>query len=300
MFHMMNESRIGVGLTAAAVAYTAYLHALEYARERPQGYRPGPRSAMSKQVPIIAHSDVRRMLLAQKSYAEGALALNLYCARLVDEERTAPEAPAREKARLLLELLTPIAKSWAAQWCAEGCSLAIQVHGGYGYSREYNVEQFYRDNRLNAIHEGTHGIHGLDLLGRKVMMSEGAALEALIETVQSTLQQTRPMSGLSDFALELERRLERLKRVTVVLCKQPDSEVRLANSSAYLEAVGHLVIAWIWLEQMRVAVRDTPLHRGKRQAGQYFFRWELPRMDVYWDRLEALDDTSLLMQDGWF
>ena len=167
MFHLMNEARVSVGLGAAMLGYTAYLHALEYARGRPQGRPIGPegKDPAQPQVPIIRHADVKRMLLAQKSYAEGALALNLYCARLLDEERTAETAADREEATLLLEILTPIAKSWPSQWCLEGNALAIQVHGGYGYTRDYMVEQFYRDNRLNAIHEGTHGIQALDLLG---------------------------------------------------------------------------------------------------------------------------------------
>ena len=179
MFHMMNEARIGVGLGAAALGYTGYLHALDYARKRPQGRRRRRQGPGAPQVPIIEHADVRRMLLAQKAYVEGGLALSLYCARLVDDaERPAADEAARARPRLLLDLLTPVAKSWPSQWCLEANDLAIQVHGGYGYTRDYNVEQFYRDNRLNPIHEGTHGIQALDLLGRKVRAQGGAALGA--------------------------------------------------------------------------------------------------------------------------
>ena len=135
---------------------------------------------------MIEHADVKRMLLAQKSYVEGALALGLYCAMLVDEGRTSTGAD-RDRAHLLLEVLTPIAKSWPSQWCLEANSLAIQVHGGYGYTKEFDVEQCYRDNRLNAIHEGTHGIHGLDLLGRKVVMQDGAGLTLLAERINQTI-----------------------------------------------------------------------------------------------------------------
>ncbi|MDZ4370579.1 MAG: acyl-CoA dehydrogenase family protein, partial [Phenylobacterium sp.] len=147
MFHMMNEARIGVGAGAAALGYTGYLHALDYARGRPQGRPLSAKDPASPPVPIIEHADVRRMLLAQKAYAEGALGLNLYCARLTDDQTTAEDAAERDRAGRLLDMLTPIAKSWPSQWCLEGNSLAIQVLGGYGYTRDYPVEQFYRDNR---------------------------------------------------------------------------------------------------------------------------------------------------------
>ncbi len=170
MFHMMNEARIGVGLGATMLGIAGYEASLDYARQRPQGRiaSAGGKDATRPQVPIVEHADVKRMLLAQKSYAEGALALELYCARQVDEANTGDEAPAAE-ARLLLEMLTPIAKSFPSEWCLEANSLAIQVLGGYGYTRDFPVEQYWRDNRLNMIHEGTHGIQALDLLGRKAV-----------------------------------------------------------------------------------------------------------------------------------
>src|SRR5215210_3541524 len=186
MFTMMNEARIGVGSGAMALGYTGYLQSLDYARTRPQGRPIASKDPTQPQVPIVEHSDVKRMLLAQKSYVEGALALLLYCARLVDDERTLETEADRARAHLLLEVLTPIAKSWPSQWCLEANSLAIQIHGGYGYAREYEVEQHYRDNRLNPIHEGTHGIQALDLLGRKVTMDGGAGLALLAESVTAT------------------------------------------------------------------------------------------------------------------
>lgn len=269
MFVMMNEARISVGLSAASIGYAAYLHALDYARNRPQGYRPGPRSDTAKQVPIVEHSDVRRMLIAQKSYVEGALALCLYCAKLVDDERTAPEETVRHEARALLELLTPVTKSWSSQWCQEACSHAIQIHGGAGYTRDYPVEQFYRDNRLNSIHEGTHGIHGIDLLGRKVSLEGGRGLRIFIQRVQATIKRVQADDELIEFGEALSRRLDRLNSTTAKLVAQTDAEVRLGNSNAYLEAFGHFVIAWLWLEQMLAAKPHSNFHRGKRQAGQY-------------------------------
>ena len=172
---MMNEARIGVGMAATMLGMAGYEASLAYARQRSQG-RPitgAGKDPAQPPVAIIDHADIKRMLLAQKAYSEGALALELYCARLVDEAHTgAPESAAA--ARLLLEVLTPIAKSWPSEWCLEANSLAIQVLGGYGYTRDFPVEQYWRDNRLNMIHEGTHGIQALDLLGRKVVMQDGA------------------------------------------------------------------------------------------------------------------------------
>ncbi len=180
MFHMMNEARIGVGLGATALGIAGYRYSLDYARTRQQGRPASNKDPVSKPVAIIEHADVRRMLLAQKAYVEGGLALGLYCARLVDELEAAPDSKEAEETRLLLEILTPIAKAWPSEWCLEANKLAIQVLGGYGYTRDYPVERYYRDNRLNPIHEGTNGIQALDLLGRKVTMQNGAALRLLL------------------------------------------------------------------------------------------------------------------------
>jgi alkylation response protein AidB-like acyl-CoA dehydrogenase len=305
MFHMMNEARIGVGLGAAVLGVTGYLHALDYARNRPQGRHPAEKDPARPQVPIIAHTDVRRMLLAQKAYAEGALALVLYCARLVDEQRTGTPA-AQQHAGYLLDFLTPIAKSWPSQWCVEANSLAIQVHGGYGYTRDYPVEQFYRDNRLNAIHEGTHGIHGLDLLGRKVTLQDGALLRAVASEVAATVARAADVETLAGYAATLRAAWDRIESVTRQLYGAGDLNVTLANASLYLEAVGHAVVAWIWLEQALVATAqlDTgaapDFYLGKLQACRYFYHWELPKIGPQLDLLGALDTTTLAMRAEWF
>jgi alkylation response protein AidB-like acyl-CoA dehydrogenase len=299
MFHMMNEARIGIGLGATALGYTAYLHSLDYARHRPQGRTLGSRS--SKQQPIIEHADVRRMLLAQKSYAEGALGLNLYCALLVDQARVTADQGERAALEQLLELLTPIAKSWPSQWCLAGNDLAIQIHGGYGYTREYKVEQFYRDNRLNPIHEGTHGIQALDLLGRKVTMNDGAALAQFSARAAATIDAARKLDGLAPHADALHAQLKRLQQVTRTLWSAGDPLLTLANASVYLEAFGHIVIAWIWLQQAAAAHgKDSDFHHGKRQAAQYFFAWELPKVSAQLDLLASLDRSTLDMRDSWF
>ena len=303
MFHMMNEARIGVGLGAVALGYTGYLEALEYARNRPQGRPLGARDPASPPVRIVEHADVRRMLLAQKSYVEGGLALTLYCAQLVDEQHTAAIDAARAEATLLLEILTPIAKSWPSQWCLAANDLAIQVHGGYGYTRDYPVEQLYRDNRLNPIHEGTHGIQALDLLGRKVSMEGGKALQLLGARMSATIARARDSADadLVAWAGALGEALASVARTTGALYAVRDPERMLANASVYLEAFGHVVLAWIWLEQALAAHGQAgDFYAGKRQACRYFFRWELPRTAAQFALLDSLDDTTLAMRDAWF
>jgi alkylation response protein AidB-like acyl-CoA dehydrogenase len=302
MFHMMNEARIGVGAGATALGYTGYLKSLRYARERVQGRPVGAKDPTSPPVPLVAHADVRRMLLAQKAYVEGALALTLYCARLVDEEKTAPTRNDRERAHRLLEMLTPVAKSWPSQWCLAANDLAIQVHGGYGYTRDYDVEQHYRDNRLNPIHEGTHGIQGLDLLGRKVVADGGAGLADLVGAIDATVSRARACGGeVAGLAASLAAAVRRVAEVTATLWQAGDPEVTLANASIYLEAVGHVVVAWMWLEQ-RLAAGESPgaFYDGKRQATRYFFGYELPRVHPQLDLLASLDRTTLDMADSWF
>ena len=310
MFHMMNEARIGVGMGAVLLGYTGYLHALDYARNRPQGRHPGAKDPSSPQVPIVEHADVRRMLLAQKSYVEGGLALCLYCARLVDEQKTAENEDARREAGLLLDILTPITKSWPSQWCLEANSLAIQVHGGYGYTRDYKVEQFYRDNRLNPIHEGTHGIQAMDLLGRKVGMEQGRAFDLLLskigETTAAAMASESPL--LQRFAKTLEAAVRDAATTTRQLLSGRDANLMLANASIYLEMLGHVVIAWVWLRQAQFAQPalahaqgdDRSFYQGKLQACQYFFRYELPKTAAQNELLRSLDPTCLEMRDEWF
>jgi alkylation response protein AidB-like acyl-CoA dehydrogenase len=292
MFHMMNEARIGVGIGAMSLGYTGYLKSLQYAKERVQGRPAGTATA----VPIVEHADVKRMLLAQKAYVEGALGLLLYCSRLVDEEKTAETEEARAAAHLLLDVLTPVAKSWPSQWCLAANDLAIQVHGGYGYTRDYDVEQHYRDNRLNPIHEGTHGIQGQDLLGRKVIMQGGAGLVALAETIRATVAR----AGDSPYAAQLDAVVDRVLEVTGAIWSQTDPVLGLANASLYLEAVGHAVVAWIWLEQL-LAIGDTQgdFYDGKRAAAAFFYRYELPRTGPQLDLLAQLDRTTLDTKTAW-
>jgi len=302
MFHMMNEARLGVGMAAVALGYTGYLKSLQYARERPQGRPLTAKDPSTPQIPIVEHADVKRMLLAQKSYVEGGLALALYCARLIDLQHGPESAEESAQATHLLDILTPVAKSWPSQWCLAANDLAIQVHGGYGYTREYDVEQHYRDNRLNPIHEGTHGVQSLDLLGRKVTQRDGASLVALSAAVAHTIEAAAAAGGeAAELAASLATKFQRLVDVTTGMFSSGDIVAALANSVVYLETFGHIVVAWIWLEQL-VACKDRTgnFYDGKRQAARYFFRYELPRTAPALDLLERVDRITLDMRDEWF
>jgi butyryl-CoA dehydrogenase len=302
MFPMMNEARIGVGAGATAVGYTGYLKSLAYAKERRQGRPIRDRGTAGPQVPIIEHADVRRMLLAQKSYVEGALALILYSNRLVDEARTAVTPEDRAEASRLLDTLTPISKSWPSQWCVTANDLAIQVHGGYGYTRDYDVEQHYRDNRLNPIHEGTNTVQGLDLLGRKAIADGGAGLRALLTRIGGTAAGALAAGGeVQEYGRTLAATALRIGEVTARLWATGDAELALANSAAYLDAVGHTVVGWLWLEQALVAGdRPAAFYAGKRMAARYFFRYEMPKVTVALDLLAGLDRTLLDLDPAWF
>ena len=301
MFHMMNEARIGVGMAATMLGLAGYHASLDYARNRPQGrpVGPGGKDAARPQVRIIEHADVKRMLLAQKSYGEGALALELYCARLVDEQRTG-SAETSDEARLLLEVLTPIAKSWPSEWCLEANSLAIQVLGGYGYTRDFPVEQYWRDNRLNMIHEGTHGIQGMDLLGRKVLMEQGRGLQLLAARIEATVAKAVAQSELAPHGLALGDALQRVLAATRMAWATGAPDEALANAVPYMQAFGHLVLAWIWLDVAHRAQAPGMAAVGRLNACRYFYHYELPKIDAWLGVVERRDMTCANMPEDAF
>ena len=301
MFHMMNEARIGVGLGAVTLGYAGYEASLAYARQRPQGRPIGAsgKDASEPQRPIIEHADVRRMLLAQKSYVEGGLALALYCARLVDEVHTgSPDEAAA--AQSLLDVLIPIVKSWPSEWCLEANSLAIQVLGGYGYTRDFPVEQYWRDNRLNMIHEGTHGIQGLDLLGRKVVMNGGSALMALAGRINETVQRGLADPALAGDANALAGALAQVGAATKGAWASGVAEEALANATLYLQAFGHVVMAWIWLELALCVEGDGDFACGKRAAQRYFFAYELPKVGAWLGPVASRLSLTRDVCEAWF
>ena len=306
MFHMMNEARIGIGMAATMLGLAGYYASLDYAKNRPQG-RPvgqGGKDAAQPQVRIIEHADVKRMLLAQKSYGEGALALNLFCARLVDEQHTgAPEAA--DEARLLLEVLTPIAKSWPSEFCLEANSLAIQIHGGYGYTRDFPVEQYWRDNRLNMIHEGTHGIQAADLLGRKVLMENGRGMQLLSARMQATMAQAAAVPELAAYAAQLGDALQRVGAATQAAWATGNPAEALANAVPYMQAFGHTVLAWVWLDVALATLRaDATLSiaasAGRMGAARYFYHYELPKIGAWLNVVNSRDTTCAALSEAAF
>lgn len=308
MFQMMNEARLGVGMGGAAIGYRGYQLALSYAKDRPQGRLPSDSHPETDPVNIIQHADVKRMLLAQKAYAEGALALCFYGAGLIDDANTA-KGSKKEEAQLILDLLTPILKAWPSEFGPKANDLAIQVHGGAGYTREYDAELCWRDNRLNPIHEGTNGIQSLDLLGRKVWQQQGMGLKLLNKEIEHTLQNSH--DNFKPWASQLKQALNRIAMVTAVIGQaiQKDPDTALANSHAYLSMMGHTVVAWLWLKQANIAqekvshVRtqeERAFYAGKIQAAQYFFVWELPLIERDFAVLSSMDGTTIGMQEEWF
>lgn len=295
MFHMMNEARIGIGAWAASSSIAAYEYSLEYAKDRPQGRLASNKDPLAPPVPIVEHADVRRMLLRQKVLAEGSLALVLFCAKLFDLAHASTDDAERKESSLLLDLLTPIAKTWPSERGVESTSLAIQILGGYGYSPEYPVERHFRDQRLNPIHEGTTGIQGLDLLGRKVRLQDGELFSTFLRVVRADLDKNASPAFANE-EKRLREALAQLERVTKTLL---DAQVTLgpdralAEATDYLDAFGTLVVAWRWLVMGRIAEAKggDDFHAGKVVAARYMFRYDVPEAQAKLDRVAQLDDT---------
>ncbi|MCR9185451.1 MAG: acyl-CoA dehydrogenase [Halieaceae bacterium] len=316
MFQMMNDARIAVGLFATALGYQGYNYSLLYAKQRKQGRtsRLAKQQDRGAQVEIIEHADVRRMLLTQKAYAEASLAMTFYASVLFEDSRSAPAVADREAAAALLDLVTPVIKSWPSKYCLAANDLAIQVLGGAGYTRDHLVEQYYRDNRLNPIHEGTEGIQAIDLLGRKVGAEGGAVFRRLIETIEADLRR-----GLGDghatvaeISAELQRAVTALAHVTDTLQPEIAREraAGLANATVYLDLFGRVFAAWMWLKQALAAaacLRDDDLspaeadfYQGKLQAARFFAHWELPKYQHEAEILLQRYDEPLNMPAAWF
>ncbi|GAC14592.1 acyl-CoA dehydrogenase [Aliiglaciecola lipolytica] len=310
MFLMMNEARIGVGFGAAMIGYRGYQYSLAYAKDRTQGRIPPNNSPADPATEIINHGDVKRMLLAQKAYVEGAMSLCLYASRLVDDTKTRESAEERRMSEELLDLLTPVVKAWPSEFGVKANDLAIQVLGGAGYTREYPVEQCWRDNRLNPIHEGTNGIQALDLLTRKLWQANGAGLEILQKRILADFSQA---SGPECLALVNKTqgymvKMQALLPSLGVALRSEKLPNLLANAQCFMNVFSSIVMSWIWIRQANVAEKalaqcepaDKPYYLGKIQAAKYYVNWELPLVNRDISLLESSDDSCSDMQPEWF
>ncbi|MCF6214856.1 MAG: acyl-CoA dehydrogenase [Emcibacter sp.] len=310
MFHMMNHARIAVGCSAIMLGYAGYLYSLEYAKERLQGRALSKgKDPSSPPVPIIKHADVKRMLLQQRSYVQGALALLLWAAKLEDQAKYSPMPGEQKKSAKLLALVTPVVKSWSSEYCLKANELALQILGGYGYTREYICEQLYRDNRLNPIHEGTTGIQGLTLLGNQVPADGGKAFFELLEEIQSTIHTAEQHENLKLYAQLLAEYSGLLKEVSIKLIgamSNGDLEKALCNSSLYLDSFGLVTVGWMWLKQavtlheQKSAPYDEDFFNGKLHTCAYFFNYEMVRIPTQCEILSKMDHTIIDMQENWF
>jgi butyryl-CoA dehydrogenase len=287
MFQMMNEKRVKVGVGAVGKATAAYYAALEYAQQRLQGRREGEKNPLSPQIPIIEHSDIKRMLLFQRAICEGAISLALQVSKYLDLAHVGEE---REKHELLADFLIPVVKSYPAEMGILSTSAAIQCLGGYGYCKDFPVEQYYRDIRIDTLHEGTTGIQGKDFLGRKVTMKNGKAYRLFIELISGAIIDAQGNYEVQLFAEKLKQALNNFHDVTEYLLGiKADAERFIADSTLYLEMTGILAVAWQWFLQARVASealrgnqleRDKDFYNGKLSACTYFFHYQLPKLET--------------------
>ena len=311
MFQMMNGARIDVGLGAACISSAAYYASLEYAKERPQGRKLSSKDPLAPQVPIIEHADVKRMLLFQRAVVEGSLSLLVECSLYQDLEHVT-EGEEHENYNLLLELLTPVAKTYPSEMGILSCSTGLQILGGYGYCEEFPLEKHYRDVRIHPIHEGTTGIQGMDLLGRKMMMKKGKAAQLYLAEVRKAIKAAEGDAELKPLAAKLETVLAGLEKVTAHLfgiAAKEGPEMFLADATLYLEYFGIIAIAWQWLRQATVAKKalqgnvgpgDSNFYNGKVATCRYFFGYELPKIEGLATRLLSGDGLTVNMKNDYF
>jgi alkylation response protein AidB-like acyl-CoA dehydrogenase len=311
MFQMMNEARIGVGMGATAVATAAYYASLEYSKTRKQGRRLSEKDPTRPQVSIIEHPDVKRMLLFQRAVAEGSLSLLLQCSKYADLHKVGNDGE-KEKYTLLLDLLTPVAKTYPSEMGILSVSQGLQCLGGSGYCDDYPLEQYYRDARIHPIHEGTTGIHGIDLLGRKVLMKNGKASELYLAEVRAAVEEAMKFPNLKHYAGELAEALDKLMGITshlIGISQRKGPEHFLADATLYLELFGIVSIAWQWLLQaiavQKALERGLPageekFYQGKFYAFRYFFGYELPKIEGLVKRLMNSDGLTLEIEEAFF
>jgi alkylation response protein AidB-like acyl-CoA dehydrogenase len=310
MFQLMNHARIATGVQATSLASNAYQHALAYARERLQGRKITEKDPTTSQVAIINHADVRRMLLVQKATTEGLFALLAYAAFLGDKERFSPDESERLRAQGVLDVLTPVCKAYGSEASYDSIVQAIQCYGGYGFSEEFPLAQMLRDCKVFPIYEGTNGIQAMDLLGRKVVMKEGAALRALLEEITKTTQEAAQIDALKDMAAKVEAALNEVGETTMHLggiAMQGDVDFYISCATEYLQMFSPLVLSWLFLWQSIVAQKaldsgngDQNFYKGKLATARFYLDHELPHLHAQAQILKSNDRTALDFDQEWF
>ncbi len=315
MFLMMNGARIAVGRGAAAIAMAAYRASLAYAKERPQGRKltgTGKKDVSKDQTLIIEHPDVRRMLLSQKVIVEGALSLVLLSSKYQDLSLTHPEEAGRKKYKCLLELLTPVAKTYPAEKGLEAVSNGVQVLGGYGFCSDFILQQYYRDIRIFSIYEGTTGIQSMDLLGRKVTMDQGVALTYLAEEMGSTIRAAMAIEELKPYAAQLGGKTELMKKVLGYLmgyAGKGNYERFLADATVFMEFFGNILVGWLWLDIALHAhealsggdtTREPGFYKGKIHAMRFYYTYELPKTEGQAAVLLNTENLTVSVAEGLF
>ena len=291
MFQMMNGARIGVGLGAVSMATAAYYASLQYAKERPQGRKISMsfgKDAHKPQIPIIQHADVRRMLLLQKAITEGALSLIFECAFIHDIERVKGEENSQEE-HLLLELLTPIAKTYPSEYGRTAINNGLQILGGYGFCMDFPLQQYYRDIRIMSLYEGTTGIQSLDLLGRKVVAKNGKAMRILAKKVKETIESAQTFDELKPYAAVLQAKMDEVQGVLMHLvgyAMKGKIERYLMDATLFMELFSIVVIGWQWLKQGVVAKQalvtgnlkqSETFYESKVHTMKFYYRYEMPK-----------------------
>ncbi len=311
MFQMMNEERINVGIGAAGIASAAYYDSLKYSEERQQGRPLNSKNPADPQCAIINHPDVKRMLLYQKAVSEGSLSLALQLGKYIDLKHVSSDEEI-EKLDLLLEFLTPIAKSYPSEKGILSTSTGLQILGGYGYCEDFNLELFFRDSRIHPIHEGTTGIQGQDLLGRKTTMKSGRAYELFINEIRTTINEAEKYDELEDYAAKLDQALsdfEITSRHLLNVASKGNMEVFLADATLYLEMAGVLTIAWQWLMQANCAAKQSAgsidealkkFYSSKIHTMKFFFKYELPAVGTLSDILMDNEVLTAGIDNGIF
>ncbi|MGW8186545.1 MAG: acyl-CoA dehydrogenase [Desulfobacterales bacterium] len=302
MFLMMNEARLLVGMQGFCCASSAYLNALQYARQRIQGrHLLKMRDDKAPAVPIIEHPDVRRQLLTMKAYVDGMRSLLYYVGILDDRKETAESDEEKAWLQGMIDLLIPVAKGYVTDRSFEMCSLGLQVYGGYGYIRDYPMEQLLRDCRITLIYEGTNGIQAMDLLGRKLGLNQGKPIMDLLGEIQKTLVRAKNVERLKGLVDRVEKAVNRLGETALHLgqtAMSPKVLNAFAFAHPFMDVCGDVILAWLHLWRATVAVaaldkgakkKDATFYEGQVKSAEFFIHTILP---VTHGRMKAILETN--------